>query len=135
VNKPAQEPLKILVVDDYIDSAEIVATLLSMTGHNTRSATNGKDALDIWEKFRPDMVITDISMPIMDGLEMVKILRASPGGDRVVVVGMTGYSTPDQLWEGFDLNLLKPITMDLLNAIVTRARVTIGRRQDDTSPA
>jgi signal transduction histidine kinase/DNA-binding NarL/FixJ family response regulator len=72
------ERKKILVVDDQWENRSILMELLPSLGFSTNEASNGKDALELANQIKPDLIITDLRMPIMDGLEMVKIIRSSP---------------------------------------------------------
>ncbi len=68
-------PKVILVVDDEPDAVEVLTWLFSQSGYKTLSASNGKGALEQLDKFRVDLVVTDVMMPIMDGLQLVEAIR------------------------------------------------------------
>ncbi len=77
---------KILVVDDRWENRSVLVNLLKPIGFETIEAENGQDGLDKFSQDRPDLIITDISMPVMNGYEMLSQLRSSPEGRDVVVI-------------------------------------------------
>ncbi|MGL5871492.1 MAG: ATP-binding protein [Xenococcaceae cyanobacterium] len=77
---------KILVVDDRTENRLVLVDLLKPVGFETIEAENGRDGLDKFTQARPDLIITDLSMPVMDGYEMLSQLRSSPQGKDVVVI-------------------------------------------------
>jgi signal transduction histidine kinase/ActR/RegA family two-component response regulator len=83
--------LRVLVVDDHVDSADALASLLTLNGHDVRSAYDGRSALAIAKEFRPDAVFLDIGMPEMDGYQAAGLLRESLGAD-ALIVALTGYA-------------------------------------------
>lgn len=122
---------KILVVDDLRDSADSLALLLGMMGHEVRTAYDGDEALDAAQSFLPDVVLLDIGMPRMDGIEACQRLRSEPWGRDIVIIAQTGWGQEDHLRRtqaaGFDLHLTKPFDPELLlqalrDLMATRAR-------------
>jgi len=79
----------ILVVDDADYIRRLVAIILKMEGYTVLEAGNGKEALDTLEKTRIDMIITDLNMPVMDGIELVNVLRSKPAFKHIPVVMLT----------------------------------------------
>src|SRR5262249_58907746 len=73
--KPPARSLRVLVVDDNSDAADSLAVLLKMSGHEVRAEYSGAAALQTVDKYQPDVVLTDLSMPVMDGLEVAARLR------------------------------------------------------------
>ena len=114
---------RILVVDDNIDSAQSLGSLLSMMGHEVRLAHDGLEALSAAEAFRPDVVMLDIGMPRLNGYEACRALRARPWAEEVRIIALTGWGQPRDrqrsLDAGFDLHLVKPVDPDALNSIMT----------------
>ncbi|HEX2213286.1 MAG TPA: PAS domain S-box protein, partial [Mycobacterium sp.] len=86
-----EHALRVLVVDDNRDSADLQAALLQHNGHKVRTAYNGTDALEVAVKFRPDVILLDIGLPEIDGYEVAYRVRQQPALDGVVLVAMTGY--------------------------------------------
>jgi PAS domain S-box-containing protein len=103
---------KILVVDDNADAAESLAALLSISGHETRMAHDGPEALQVAERFHPDIVFLDIGMPTLDGHETAKLIRRQPWGKSMVLVALTGWGQHEDRRRskdaGFDHHLVKP---------------------------
>jgi len=103
---------KILVVDDNADAAESLAALLSISGHETRMAHDGPEALQQAERFHPDIVFLDIGMPTLDGHETAKQIRKQPWGRNMVLVALTGWGQHEDRRRskdaGFDHHLVKP---------------------------
>jgi len=108
----ARERRKILVVDDNADAAESLAALLSISGHETRMAHDGPEALQQAERFHPDIVFLDIGMPTLDGHETAKLIRKQPWGRQMVLVALTGWGQHEDRRRskdaGFDHHLVKP---------------------------
>jgi len=113
---------RVLVVDDNIDSAEMLQTLLQMTGHIVRVAHDGRRALSVASEFLPDVILLDIGLPGMDGYRVIEALRAMPSLARVTIVATTGYGREEDrarcLAAGFDDHLTKPIDHALLEHIL-----------------
>jgi PAS domain S-box-containing protein len=103
---------KVLVVDDNADAAESLAALLSISGHETRMAHDGPEALQQAERFHPDIVFLDIGMPTLDGHETAKQIRKQPWGRNMVLVALTGWGQREDRRRskdaGFDHHLVKP---------------------------
>jgi signal transduction histidine kinase len=114
---------KLLVVDDNVDGAQMLATFLEAEGHHATIVYDGMGAMESFETVRPDVVLLDLGLPDVDGLEVGRHLRAR--SSKVVLVAVTGYgdeSTRARTREsGFDHHLLKPIDFDkLLGTLYTR---------------
>src|SRR5262249_46085241 len=104
--------LRILVVDDNINAADSLATLLELAGHEVRVAYEGEAARLVAEAFKPQVVLLDIGMPGMDGLEVGRLLREKPQTRSALLVAITGWGAPEDLRRskeaGFDHHLVKP---------------------------
>jgi CheY-like chemotaxis protein len=113
---------RVLVVDDNIDSAESMALLLELHGHQLRIAHDGPGALAEARSFRPQVVVLDIGLPGMDGYEVARSLRADALTQNAIVIAMTGYGQSEDrqqsLRAGFDHHLVKPLDPDVLQAII-----------------
>jgi CheY-like chemotaxis protein len=81
----------VLVVEDAADCAYLLAKLLELNGHTVQVAENGQVALERMERFRPDVVLLDMMMPVMDGMTFLEHCRMRPDGRGVRVVVFTGY--------------------------------------------
>jgi CheY-like chemotaxis protein len=103
--------LRVLVVDDYNDSAESLAMLLRFHGYLVDVAKNGASCLEAVETTWPDVVLLDIGLPIMDGLEVARQIQIKAFGKRKpLLIAVTGFGEESVrlrcLTEGFDRNLL-----------------------------
>ena len=116
------EPLRILIVDDNEDSAESLALLMRLTGHEVRTAYEGLSALAEARTFMPEVVLLDIGLPGMDGFQVARRLRQEPGGDRVMLLALTGYGQDEDRRRsreaGFDHHLVKPIDLERLQEVL-----------------
>jgi PAS domain S-box-containing protein len=103
---------KILVVDDNADAAESLAALLQISGHETRMAHDGHEAVETAGEFHPDVVFLDIGMPTLDGHETAKLIRQQPWGKDMVLVALTGWGQSEDRRRskdaGFNHHLVKP---------------------------
>ncbi|HUR40714.1 MAG TPA: response regulator [Verrucomicrobiae bacterium] len=107
------QPRRILVVDDNRDAAQSLATLLRLTGSEVETAHDGLQALRIADKFLPSLVLLDIGMPGMSGLDVARKIRARPWGNSVTLVAQTGWGQEEDRRKaqeaGFDVHLTKPV--------------------------
>jgi len=118
------EHFSALVVDDSQDTAEMLAQVLKLSGANVISATSGNEALVIIAEKEFDVVLSDISMPGMDGFEFLRHLRQLPGRADVPVLALTGFGRPEDVEraknEGFFSHVTKPFDLDALMEILKR---------------
>jgi CheY-like chemotaxis protein len=123
--------LRILVVDDHEDTLEMMRMLVASFGAKVDVAQDGRQALRLARRKRPDAILTDLAMPRMDGLELVRRLRADPALSRVPVLAVSGRNEDADFMEscdaGFDGHLVKPITRQILESQL--ARIFGGRAQ------
>ena len=114
--------LRVLVVDDIVDTAQTLAMLLEMSGHDLRTAYTGPNALKAALDYRPNVVLLDIGLPGLNGYEVAKRIRQQPVLHNILLVAMTGYGqeTDRQLSResGFDHHLVKPVDFDKLKEIL-----------------
>jgi signal transduction histidine kinase/DNA-binding response OmpR family regulator len=115
---------QILIVEDNRDAAESARLLLTLDGHEVRIAASGREALDIAADFRPQVVLCDIGLPIMNGYEVAKAFRADPGLSDVHLIALTGYGREEDQGKafaaGFDLHLTKPVEPKQLRKALQR---------------
>ena len=114
-----REECKILVVDDRWENTSVVVQLLEPYGFNMKAAKNGREGLDVAREWQPDLIITDLTMPVMDGHEMLAQLRLSPelSPDLKVIVSSASVFESDRqksLQAGANDFLPKPIQKDVL---------------------
>jgi CheY-like chemotaxis protein len=111
-------------VDDNLDSADTMAELVRIWGHDVRTAHDGPSALVCAREFRPQVILLDVGLPGMDGYELARRLRAD-GLAGELLVSVTGYGQEEdrRLAEeaGFDHHLTKPVHPETLLRLVTRA--------------
>ena len=114
--------LRMLVVDDNGDSAESLALLLSLAGHETHVAHTGPEALDRADALRPDAVLLDLGLPGLNGYEVCRRLRAESWAREIPIVAITGWGQADDRQRskdaGFDGHLVKPVVFGELTALL-----------------
>ena len=114
---------RVLVVDDNEDSAETMATLVAIWGHDVRTAGDAASALSAAAEHRPDVVLLDIGLPQVSGYEVAAQLRALPGLEGTVLIAMTGYGQEDDRRRtreaGFTHHLTKPVSPETLKGILS----------------
>jgi len=91
----AARPVRVLVVEDNIDAAESLATLLRLWGHDVRVVHDGLDAVDAARSYLPEVVLLDIGLPGLDGYQVAERLCVEPGLENTLLVAMTGYGQPE----------------------------------------
>jgi CheY-like chemotaxis protein len=116
---------RILVVDDNSDAAAFLAVLLELEGHEVQTAADGGEAVNRAELFRPEVVLMDLEMPGMDGLEASRRIRARPWGSDVLIAALTGWGQDVDrhraLEAGVDLHFIKPVDTAALLGEVARS--------------
>jgi len=118
----ARNKAKILVVEDNTVNLELFMDLIRMGGHECIHSTKGEDVLDIVKKEKPDLLLLDIQLPGIDGMEVGKILRADEETKKLKVIALTAYAMKGDkemfLDKGFDGYIPKPVKMkEFLEAI------------------
>lgn len=113
-NAPASHaPRRILVVDDNRDSADSLATLLRLGGHETAIAYDGLEAVEATVRFRPDVILLDIGLPGINGFEAARRIRQQHANRRPTIVALTGWGQDSDRRAsheaGFDAHLVKPV--------------------------
>jgi CheY-like chemotaxis protein len=110
--QPPPSGKRLLVVDDNQDAADSLAMLLRLQGHEVRVAYSGMAALEMTKTYSPDVVFLDIGMPGMDGYEVARRLRQTPGLGNVMLAALTGWGQQEDRRRtgeaGFDHHLVKP---------------------------
>jgi PAS domain S-box-containing protein len=123
---------RILVVDDNQDSADSLAMLLHMLGHEVKTANDGERALDAATEFRPDVAILDIGLPKMNGYDLAKQIREQPWARDVVLVALTGWGQEQHrrrsAESGFNHHLTKPVEFEVLQQILAAADTCLPQR-------
>lgn len=103
--------LRVLIVDDNTDASELLALLLQERGHEVRAVSDGPTALGLVADFRPQVVVLDLRMPVMNGYEVARRLRERPDCARVPMIALSGFShegaRKQALDTGFDHYIIK----------------------------
>ncbi len=116
---------RIVIVEDNADAREMLQMLLSVEGHEVDSAEDGRDGLALIERLQPDVALIDIGLPLLNGYDVARTLRARSQGPPVLLVALTGYGQPEDrqraLAAGFDEHLIKPVNLERLTQIMSRS--------------
>jgi CheY-like chemotaxis protein len=119
----------VLVVDDNVDAAEMLAEVLRAGGHLVSVAHDGPSALALIEHFHPELALLDIGLPVMDGFDLAQRMKARLKDAAPMFVAVTGYGRPADRARtkqvGFDEHLVKPVDLERLGVIV---RSVVRRR-------
>jgi signal transduction histidine kinase len=125
-NVQAPAARRILLVDDSEDTSGMLAILFRRQGHAVAVAADARQALAALDESLPEIAFVDIGLPDMDGYQLAAAIRARPGGDRILLIAVTGYGQPDDrrrsLDAGFDDHLLKPVKLEDLSRVLSRLR-------------
>ncbi len=113
---------RVLVVDDNVDTANGMARLLKLSGHEVRVANDGEDALKLAREQRPEILLLDLGLPGMNGYELASALRREEWSKDSVLIAVSGYGESqarDRAKEaGFNHHLVKPVNFDTVLALI-----------------
>jgi len=116
----ASEP--VLIVDDNAQNLKLARVILSGAGFHVRTAVDAEDALRVLESFTPDLILMDVQLPQMDGLELTRRLKADSRYSDITVVALTAYAMKGDDQRAFEAGcdgyIAKPIDTDALPRIV-----------------
>jgi PAS domain S-box-containing protein len=119
---PPGRSLRVLVVDDNADTANGMARLLKLMGHEVLVAYNGRDALLAAREHRPEVMLLDIGLPGMDGYELASMLRREEWGKDALLISVSGYGEEQardrSKAAGFDHHLVKPANFESILALL-----------------
>ncbi len=114
--------MKILVVDDYESAAYVTGHMFEMLGHKVELAYSGKEAIKKAEEFQPNLILLDIGMPEMDGIETCRRLRSNDNFKETRIVAQTGHGDDETIEAcieaGFNEHLLKPVGIKHIQDII-----------------
>lgn len=117
---------KILVVDDNHDSALSLAMMLSIMGHDTRTAHDGESAVATAETFLPDVVLLDIGLPKLNGYEVAQRIRGSAWGAAMYLIAITGWGQDEDRQRstevGLNQHMVKPVEAAALEKLLASLR-------------
>ena len=124
-----KKDLTIMVVEDYDDTRVLLRQSLEMLGYSVVEACNGQEAVDIADRERPDLILMDLDLPILDGIAATQCIRQKPELGSVPIVAVTAYpmsySHVKAFAKGCDEYMRKPIDMIELERVVARFLPTI----------
>jgi PAS domain S-box-containing protein len=129
-NSSVLRGLRILIVDDDIDSREVLADLLELRGAEAKSVATAREALDALTEWKPDVLISDIGMPDEDGYDLIKKVRNLESGDQrhIPAIALTGYASFEDgeqaLAAGYHLHIAKPVDPNQLIGVIA----SLGRQ-------
>jgi CheY-like chemotaxis protein len=117
--------LKILIADDNADGADSLAMLLQTQGYMVLTAADGRRAVELSEAFRPDVILMDVGMPQLDGLQATRAIRLQPWGARIRIIALTAWGGDAErrrtLEAGMNYHLVKPVDPQALAALLREA--------------
>ena len=115
--------LRVLVADDNEDAVLLLAAVIEMLGHDVCAATDGRQAVAYARDWRPDLVLMDLGMPRLNGIEAARRIRREPWGHDLPLVALTGWGQEDDKRAtkaaGFDRHLTKPVDAEALSALLS----------------
>jgi len=121
---------RILVADDFPESANALAKLLRSDGNEVQVAEDGFEALDAAARFRPHVVVLDIAMPKLNGYDAARIIREQPWGKNMILIAMTGWGQQQDRRRakenGFDAHLTKPVKYEAFLAALDQLTMDKG---------
>jgi CheY-like chemotaxis protein len=117
-DRPAPAVTRVLVVEHNPDIATSLSPWLTSVGKEAMVASDGLEALEQAERYRPDAILLDLGLPGMDGFEVCREIRALPEGRAILVIAVTGWGRPEDRARtteaGFDAHLVKPVDYSAL---------------------
>jgi CheY-like chemotaxis protein len=127
----------ILLVEDYDDNRDMMRHLLEMAGHCVVEAENGLEAVEVAGRLSPDLILMDLRMPVLDGIEAIRLIRRSEGMRHVPVIIVSGdaplsrevFLELDELGPGRIEYMLKPVDGRELTALADKM---LGTRAGET---
>ena len=122
--KPASPRFRILVVDDNHDSALSLAMMLSIMGHDTRTAHDGESAVATAESFLPEVVLLDIGLPKLNGYEVAQRIREQEWGKSMFLIAVTGWGQEEDRQRssevGLNVHMVKPVEPAALERLLAQ---------------
>ena len=114
----------VLVVEDFEDNRFMMRRLLEMSGYRVIEAVNGQEAVETARRERPDLILMDLSLPLLDGLAATRRIREQDGLGKVPIVAVSAHDTADfhadALAAGCNEYVTKPIDFDQLESLLSR---------------
>ena len=124
-NKKDYSKYTVLIVDDIPVNIILLKTMLARTNVKILTAVNGQEALDLVRSLKPQVVLLDIQMPVMNGLEVLKKIKSDPKLKDIAVIMVSAYTSAEDIEQSMNLGasgfIKKPVIMDILLSNVTAA--------------
>lgn len=122
-NRKDYSKYTVLIVDDLPVNIILLKTMLTRTNVKMLTAANGEEALDIVRRLKPELVLLDIQMPIMNGFEVLKEIKADDQLKQTAVIMVSAFTSAEDIEQSMQLGaagfIKKPVIMDLLLSSVT----------------
>jgi signal transduction histidine kinase len=119
---PAGAVTRVVLIEDNRDAAETLTELLVLCGHQVELARDGAAGIELARESRPDVVLCDLGLPVVDGYEVARTLRQTPGLGGALLIAVSGYGSPQAreqaLAAGFDHHLTKPVDFHQLTRLI-----------------
>ncbi|HJT31452.1 MAG TPA: PAS domain-containing protein [Pirellulales bacterium] len=119
-----EQSCRVLVVDDLPDAADCLAKLLRAMGHETFTAYDGLEAVEVGAAFKPDLILMDLGMPNLNGFDACRRIREQPWGKEIVIAAVTGWGQEEDrrrtFEAGFDHHFTKPLAVADLESLLSR---------------
>jgi two-component system CheB/CheR fusion protein len=120
---------RLLIIEDNRDLAGVLAALLQRAGHEVQVAHDGAAGLAIAERMRPEIVVLDLGLPVLDGFEVARRLRQIPDLAPLVIIAMSGYGSENDREKSkqarIDHHLVKPKDVEKIETLIA----SLGARQ------
>lgn len=124
-NRKDYSKYTVLIVDDIPVNIILLKTMLARTNVKILTAVNGQEALDLVRSLKPQVVLLDIQMPVMNGLEVLKEIKSDPKLKDIAVIMVSAYTSAEDIEQSMNLGasgfIKKPVIMDILLSNVTAA--------------
>lgn len=130
--------LRVLIVEDNLDAAEMLDLAVSGLGHISRQAHDGATAIALAREFEPDVIFLDIGLPVMNGYAVAQALRDRPEFTDVYIAAVTGWGQEEDRRKardaGFDSHFTKPLSPTVLEDVLATAAQRVVSGHDESSP-
>jgi len=115
---------RVLIVDDSIDTANMMQLLLEREGFEVRTAYDGSEAIDVANSFLPDVILLDLTLPGLSGEEVAVRLRDHDAFADILIIAISGYESDGVTLLGFDHLMVKPVDHDALLKLLEAGRMS-----------
>ncbi|MBD2607721.1 response regulator [Scytonema hofmannii FACHB-248] len=116
--EPGQPTYRILVVEDFQENRQLLIRLLESVGFEVSAAENGKEAIALWEKWHPHLILMDIQMPVVDGYEITRQIRGGERGKDAVIIAVTAYAFEEDYTTSIQVGCNDHINKPFIEAIL-----------------